>query len=149
MVFLDVFRGNLIKVTLRKDWFVKFIKKYPVISKYIIFTYFRRHTFLSEKKHLQERSNWQKLTNPSSPSKSRKGPLFTIKSKIRACSKQFIDKKPTYEHSYPPIQLKNQVTIHHIVYRQLLIVVHHIPVENYYTLHLVVEKNCHQEKTPC
>ena len=37
--------------------------------------------------------------------------------------------------------------IHHIVYQHLLTVVHHITSENYYTLHLVVEKNC-RKKTP-
>ena len=36
--------------------------------------------------------------------------------------------------------------IHHIVYQRLLTVVHHIPCENYYTLHLVIEKNLPSEK---
>ena len=48
-----------------------------------------------------------------------------------------------------PIQLKNLVMIHRIVYQHLLIVVYHISDENYYTLDLVVKKNCNQEKTPC
>ena len=69
------------------------------------FSYFRLHTFPSEKKRPQERSKWQKLINRSSPSKNRKGSLFTIKSKMRVCSKHFIDKEPTYEHPYPTEEL--------------------------------------------
>ena len=32
-----------------------------------------------------------------------------------------------------PIQLKNDIMIHRIVYQHLLTVVHHIPGKNYYT----------------
>ena len=39
--------------------------------------------------------------------------------------------------------------IHLIVYRHLSTVAHHIPGKNYYKLHLVVERICHQGKTPC
>ena len=69
------------------------------------FSFFRLHTFPSAKKRLQERSKWQKLINRSSPSKNRKGSLFTIKSKMRVRSKHFIDKEPTYEHPYPTEEL--------------------------------------------
>ena len=47
-----------------------------------------------------------------------------------------------------PTQLKNWVITYHIVYQHLLRVVHHIPSENYYTLHLVVEKIFHHKKVP-
>ena len=70
--------------------------------KYIYyFSYFRLHIFPSEKKRPQERSKWQKPINRSSPSKNRKGSLFTIKSKMRVCPKHFIDKEPTNEHPFP------------------------------------------------
>ena len=41
------------------------------------------------------------VVNRSSSSKNRKTSLFTITSKLRISSKYFIDKEPTYEHSYP------------------------------------------------
>ena len=71
----------------------------------IIFPFSGCIHFHQQKKHPQERSKWQKLINRSSPSKNRKGSLFTIKSKMRVCSKHFIDKEPTYEHPYPTEEL--------------------------------------------
>ena len=117
-----MFSEGIKEGTLRSIWLKRFITKYIVTSTYIIFI----------------------ITYSSSPSKNRKGSLFTIKSKMRVCSKYFIDKEPTYEYPYPI-----EYIIHRIAYQHLLSVVHHIPDENYYMLHLVVEKNCHQEKTPC
>ena len=54
--------------------------------------------YFHQKKMSTEKIINQKLINHSSSPKAGKGSLFTIKSKMRACSKHFIDKEPTYKH---------------------------------------------------
>ena len=62
---------------------------------------------------------------------------------MRVCSKDFIDKEPTYEHPYPIEELRYDPS------HRLSTVVdnsYHIPSKNYCTVHLVVGIICHQEK---
>ena len=127
---------------MRRNWFERFIKKYFVISTNIVFPISGCIHFHQRKNcHVKDQNGKISLIVQVHP-KTERDHSLQLKAKWEYASNILLIKN---QLKNIPIQL-NWVMIHCIVYQHLLTVVYHIPDENYYTLRLVVEKICHQEK---